>query len=104
MGLIVTSRSSPMAPSVQSEGAMQTKGDFVFVVFATAISIIFTVVVSEVMLQIAAFMFPRVDAILFPSEYIDVLPDAELGHKGNPNFPQRDANGFRNKTVPDTTD
>jgi hypothetical protein len=67
---------------------MQTKGDIV--VFATAISIIFTVVVSEVMLQIAAFMFPRVDAIIFPSEYIDVLPDAELGHKGNPNFPERD--------------
>jgi hypothetical protein len=83
---------------------MQSKSDFVFAVVATAISIIFTVVVSEVMLQIAARMFPRVDAILFPFIGNDVLPDAELGHKGNPKFPERDANGFRNTTIPKTTD
>src|SRR5262249_46973873 len=34
----------------------------------------------------------------------DVLPDVKLEKRGNPRFPEHDANGFRNRDVPDTTD
>src|SRR5262245_22459528 len=68
---------------------------------AISISTILTVIVLEIMLHVAAHMFPRVEAVLFPEPS---LPDAELGIRGNPQFQEHDANGFRNTAIPETID
>src|SRR5262245_53910919 len=79
---------------------------FILATLATSISTILTVVVLEIMLHVVARIFPRVETVLCPPQYCvaSVLPDAELGIRGNPNFPEHDANGFRNVVVPDTAD
>src|SRR5262249_56733925 len=73
-----------------------------------AISILTTLTLAacEVMFHVAARIFPRVEAVLFPPQFVGApfLPDAELEKRGNPRFPEHDANGFRNRDVPDTTD
>ena len=79
-----------------------------FIVGAVAIFslTIFTLIAMELMLQVASRIFPRVEAVLFPPQFRagPDLSDAELGVRGNPQFPEHDANGFRNRGVPDTTD
>jgi len=77
-----------------------------FILAATAISIstILTITVSEIMLHVVARTFPRVETVLFSPMGEPILSDTELGVRGNPKFPEHDANGFRNRGVPDTTD
>src|SRR5262249_32842455 len=78
-----------------------------FILAATAISIstILTITVSEIMLHVAARIFPRVETVLWQSPMVGpILSDTELGFRGNPRFSEHDAKGFRNRGVPDTTD
>jgi len=91
---------------------------YILAVSAILISTVLTVTVSEILLHVAARMFPQVEAVLCNPQNCDrshleppksrselrELPDAELGMRGNPNFPEHDANGFRNAVIPDRAD
>ncbi len=89
---------------------------FIFAALAISSVTIITLIALELMLQVAAHLFPRVEAVLFRPQFVTgptgptlpffarVLPDNELVFRGNPQVPEHDANGFRNRAVPDTTD
>jgi hypothetical protein len=66
-----------------------------------------TALLVEATLQVAARIFPHTAIVLFPSWFGEEpleVSDSELGIRGNPKFPEHDANGFRNPGVPDRTD
>jgi hypothetical protein len=69
-------------------------------VIATAISIIITWALLEISLHLAAKIFPRVDALLFPASFEWLISDSDLTYRGNPLAPGNDANGFRNANIP----
>ena len=72
---------------------------------AIALMATVTAVAIEVTLHVAAGIFPRAEAVLFPNRAVEpFIPDAELGSRGNPRFPGHDGNGFRNATVPAKAD
>src|SRR5262245_27437148 len=77
-----------------------------FLVAFISILLFVTVIFLEILLHAAARISPRLDMVLFPPQVFaePLLPDADLGHRGNPQFPGHDANGFRNTAVPDTAD
>ena len=69
-------------------------------VIATSILIIITSAISEISLHLAAKIFPRVDAFLFPASFEWLISDSDLIYRGNPLAPDNDANGFRNANIP----
>ena len=69
-------------------------------VIATSILIIITSAISEISLHLAAKIFPRVDAFLFPANIEWLISDSDLIYRGNPLAPDNDANGFRNANIP----
>jgi hypothetical protein len=75
---------------------------------AASILIVFTVIILEIALHLAADAFPQVAIILNPSvpdAYVEAgLLDPELIYRGNPRYPEHDANGFRNGAIPDSAD
>ena len=76
---------------------------------AASILIVFTVIILEIALHLAADAFPQVAVILNPSvfdgTYVEPgLLDPELISRGNPRYPEHDANGFRNRAIPDSAD
>jgi hypothetical protein len=76
---------------------------FILVALALSILTIFTAVVLETMLHVAARLTPRIGMILF-QQPVEILQDAELGNRGNPTYPEHDKNGFRNPLTSDTAD
>jgi hypothetical protein len=59
-----------------------------------------TSAISEISLHLAAKIFPRVDAFLFPASFKWLISDSDLIYRGNPLAPGNDANGFRNANIP----
>jgi len=57
--------------------------------------VLVTIVIAEVSLQILARLVPTFERVLYP-EAPPAIPDDRLGAKGNPNFFEHDAYGFRN--------
>src|SRR5262245_6900231 len=58
--------------------------------------LISTLMISEFTLRISAMLFPRAASLLSRDP---VIP---AGFMQNPDYPERDRNGFRNQSVPDT--
>lgn len=70
-------------------------------------------VVCELQLQLAAYCIPSVNRALLPPHLQAslaptgpalLIPDALLGHRGNPTYPDHDRFGFRNKVVHEQPD
>jgi len=81
---------------------------FMLAAAAASMLIVFTVTILEIALHLAADAFPQVAVILNPSvrdgPIEPRLLDPELIYRGNPRYPQHDANGFRNASIPDNAD
>ncbi len=58
-----------------------------------------TLVLIELVLHGLCLISPRVDSLLSSRSGLSV-PDKKLGWRPNPNFPDHDAKGFRNRDVP----
>lgn len=69
------------------------------IIFAS-ITLILSLVVTDLLLHAAAFVSPRVNEVL--SVVAKYIPDERLGHRPNPAYPDHDENGFRNPKVPET--
>jgi len=57
-------------------------------------------VVAELALQVYALIVPRRSNVIVRALAPLSFPDARLGRLPNPDFPDHDANGYRNETVP----
>ena len=68
----------------------------------TLIMLVLMLIFSECLLRIAARISPQINQMLLPSAEksrpLRQIPDDVLGHRPNPDFPEHDTNGFRNKT------
>jgi hypothetical protein len=75
---------------------------------ALGVLIVVTTFILEISLQLAAWTFPQVGMILLPSSYASNIeqniPDDNLIVRGNPQFPDHDKNGFRNRIIPTKAD
>ncbi len=72
----------------------------------SSITIISTLILLEVLFQMLAIMFPKVNVLLSQTETvktidtINAIKDEKLGWRPNPQHPEHDSKGFRNKNVP----
>ncbi len=77
------------------------------ILFAS-LTVVLTIAILEVILHILAFASPRVDGLLSKENRAraisPTLPDEQLGYRPNPAFPNHDAKGFRNPSVPDSAE
>lgn len=64
------------------------------------ITVILSLVVTDLLLNAAAIVSPRVNEVL--SVVAKYIPDERLGHRPNPAYPDHDEYGFRNQRVPET--
>jgi lysophospholipase L1-like esterase len=69
------------------------------VVFS-AITFLLTIVVAEGILNLLAAGIPSVGAVLTPAPIRMAVTDPVLGWRGNPDYPEHDRLGFRNRNVP----
>ncbi len=67
--------------------------------FFTAITIFLMVLFMECTLQILVRVSPKIDSLITSKNIPHTLADPELGLRGNPEFPEHDAWGFRNRTT-----
>ena len=65
---------------------------------SVGVSVVLTFVLVEVLLQGFSRISRQVENILDPIPYS--IPDALVGHRGNPRYPGHDTKGFRNERVP----
>lgn len=70
----------------------------------SVVAIIATFVLLEVLLQILAYTFPKVNGLLFRTKMQSTIEDEKLGWRPNPKYTEHDRKGFRNKQVPDKAD
>jgi lysophospholipase L1-like esterase len=57
-------------------------------------------VIGELTLQLFAYAAPRLYARLAGTDYLtEAVPDARLGMRPSPSFPEHDTNGFRNRAA-----
>ncbi|MBN1472198.1 MAG: hypothetical protein JW925_10490 [Syntrophaceae bacterium] len=66
-------------------------------IFFAGIMIVLMVLLMEFTLQIMTRISPKFDDLITSKNTLHVLPDATLGLRGNPEFPEHDSKGFRNK-------
>ena len=70
----------------------------------SVVAIIATFVLLEVLLQILAYTFPKVNGLLSRTTMQNTIEDEKLGWRPNPKHPEHDRKGFRNRQVPNKVD
>lgn len=70
--------------------------------FYALITVIVTVAIIDLVLHAAASISPDIDELtsFIPAK----IPDPQLGHRGNPRYPDHDQKGFRNPSLPETAE